>query len=87
MRWVLHVALMGEKRYAYSMLVGKADEERSLARNMQRWEYDIKMRHKAIKCYVVDSIVWAQEREMWRVCVKAVTDVQIPCNSGNLLSS
>jgi hypothetical protein len=54
MRWVLQVALMGEKRNAYSVSVAKADEERSLGRNMQRWEYDIKMRHKAIKCHVVD---------------------------------
>jgi hypothetical protein len=52
---------------------------------MQRLEYDIKMRHRAIKGHVVDTIVWAQEREMWRVYVKVVIDVQVPCNSGNLL--
>jgi hypothetical protein len=46
MRWVLHVVLMGEKRIAYNMLVGKADEEQSLGRNMQRWEYDIKVRQQ-----------------------------------------
>ena len=83
----MHVALMGEERYAYSVLVGKADEEQSLGRNTQRWEYDVKMRHKAIRCHVVDSIVWAQEREIWQVYVKAVIDMQVPCNSGNLLSS
>jgi hypothetical protein len=87
MRWILHVALTGEKRNAYSVLVGKADEERSLGRNMQKWEYDIKMRHKAIKCLVMDSIVWAQEREMWQVYMKFVIDVQVPCNYGNLLTS
>jgi len=87
MRWVLHVALTGEKRNAYNVLVGKAVEERLLGRNMQKWEYYIKMRHKAIKCLVMDSVVWAQEREMWRACMKVVIDMQVPCNSGNLLTS
>jgi len=76
---------MGEKRNAYSVFVGKADKECLLGRNMQRWEYDIKMRHRAIKCHVMDTIVLAQEREMWQVYVKVVIDVQVPCNSGNLL--
>jgi len=39
------------------------------------------------KCHVVDSIVWAQEREMWRVYLKVIIDVQGPCSCGNLLSS
>jgi hypothetical protein len=77
----------GEKRSAYSVLVWKADEERWRGRNMQRWEYDIKLRHEEIKCHVVDSVVWAEERAMWWVCVKAVIDVQVPCSSGNLLTS
>jgi hypothetical protein len=33
---------MGEKRNAYSVLVGKLDEERSLGRNMQRWNTTLK---------------------------------------------
>jgi len=49
-------------------------------------EYDIKMRHEALKCHVVDSIVWAQEREICQVYVKAVIDVQVPCSYGNLLT-
>jgi hypothetical protein len=66
---------------------GKLTKSDHLEKNVQRWEYSIKMRHSAIKCHVMDSIVWAQEREMWRVYVKAVIDVQVPCSSGNLLTS
>ena len=54
------MALVGEKRKANRVLARKANEERLLGRNMQRREYDIKMRHKEIKCLGMDSIVWVQ---------------------------
>jgi hypothetical protein len=37
MRWVGHVARMGEKRNAYRLLVGKAEGKRPLGRPKHRW--------------------------------------------------
>jgi hypothetical protein len=43
MRWVGHVACMGEVRGAYNILVGKPEWRRRLGRPGHRWEDNIKM--------------------------------------------
>jgi hypothetical protein len=43
MRWAGHVALMGEKRNAHGILVGKAEGKRPLGRPRYRWVDNIKM--------------------------------------------
>jgi hypothetical protein len=43
LRWAGHVALMGERRGAYRVLVGKLEGRRSLGRPRRRWENNIKM--------------------------------------------
>jgi hypothetical protein len=43
MRWAGHVARMGEKRYMYRLLVGKAEGKRPLGRPRRRWIDSIKM--------------------------------------------
>jgi hypothetical protein len=43
MRWTGHVALMGEKRNAYRILVGKLEGNRSLGRPGHRWVDNIKI--------------------------------------------
>jgi hypothetical protein len=42
MRWVGHVARMGEKRNAYRILVGKPEGKRPLGRPRCRWVDNIK---------------------------------------------
>jgi hypothetical protein len=42
MRWVGHVAHMGEKRGAYQILVGRPEGRRPLGRPRCRWEDNIK---------------------------------------------
>jgi hypothetical protein len=42
MRWAGHVALMGEKRNAYRILVGKPGLKRPLGRRRCRWVNNIK---------------------------------------------
>jgi hypothetical protein len=37
MRWASHVALMGEKRNTYRLLVGKPEGKRPLGRPRRRW--------------------------------------------------
>jgi hypothetical protein len=43
MRWVGHVAQMGEKRNAYRLLMGKPDGRRPLGRPRRRWLDNIRM--------------------------------------------
>jgi hypothetical protein len=43
MRWVGHVARMGENRDVYRVLVGKPEGKRPLGRPRRRWEDNIKM--------------------------------------------
>jgi hypothetical protein len=42
MRWVGHVAPMGEKRNAYRILVGKPEGKRPLGRQRRKWVDNIK---------------------------------------------
>jgi hypothetical protein len=43
LRWAGYLALMGERRSAYRVLMGKPEERRSLERPRRRWEDNIKM--------------------------------------------
>jgi hypothetical protein len=48
MRWVGHVARMGEGRNVYRVLVGKPEGKRTLESPRRRWEDGIKMDHREI---------------------------------------
>jgi hypothetical protein len=43
MKWVWHVARIGDKRDAYMLLVGKSEGKRRLERPRHRWIGNIKM--------------------------------------------
>jgi hypothetical protein len=62
MRFVGHVARMGEMRNAYNILVGKPEGKRTLGRSRYRWEDKI-MNLKDIVCEGVDWIHLAQDRD------------------------
>jgi len=49
MRWMGHVACMGERRGIYRVLVGKPEGKRALGRPRCRWE-DIKMDLQEVGC-------------------------------------
>jgi hypothetical protein len=49
MKWVGHVACMGERRCMFRVLVGKPEGKRPLGRPRHRWEDDIKMDER-VKC-------------------------------------
>jgi hypothetical protein len=69
MRWVGHVARMGEKRNVYRLLVGKPEGKRPLGRLRCRWIYNNKMDLLEIELSVVDWIGLAQDRYRWRALV------------------
>ena len=54
MRWVGHVARMGERRGAYKVLVGKPERKRPLGRPRRRWEDNIKIDLQEVGCGGVD---------------------------------
>jgi hypothetical protein len=43
MRWMGHVARMGERKDAYRVLVGKSEGKKPIGRSRCRWEDNIKM--------------------------------------------
>ena len=54
MRWAGRVALMGERRGVYRVLVGKPESKRPLARPRRRWEDNIKMNLQEVGCGVTN---------------------------------
>jgi hypothetical protein len=76
-RWAGHVALMGEKRGAYRILVGRPEGRRSLGRPRHRWEDNIKMDLQDVG-WCVDWIELAQDKDRWRALVNAVMNVRVP---------
>jgi hypothetical protein len=69
---------MGEKRNAYSILVGKPEGKRPLGRPRCRWMDSIKMDLREIGW---DGIYWidlAQERQQWRALVNTVINFRVP---------
>jgi len=76
MRWVGHVARMGEWRGVYSVLVGKPEGKRPLGRPRRRWEDNIKMDLQEVGLWGMDWIELAQDRDRWRAFVNAVMNLR-----------
>jgi hypothetical protein len=77
MRWVVHVACMGEGRNVYRVLVGKPKGKRPLERPRRRWKNGIKMDLREISCGGLEWIHLAQDRDWWRVLVSAVMNLRV----------
>jgi hypothetical protein len=78
MRWAGHVALMGEKRNAYRILVGMPEGKRPLGRPRCRWVDNIKMGLREIGW---DGMYWidlVQNRDQWRALANKVMNLRVP---------
>ena len=77
MRWVGHVAHMGEGRGVHRVLVGKPEGNRPLGRPRRRWEDNIKM-----DLWEVggggDWMELAQDGDRWRALVNTVMNLRVP---------
>jgi hypothetical protein len=62
MRWVGHVACIGERRGAYRVLVGRPKGKRPLGRPRHWWEDNIKLDLTEIGIDGANWIQWAQDR-------------------------
>jgi hypothetical protein len=78
MRWVRHVARMGEKRNAYMILMGKPEGKRSLGRRRCRWVDNIKIDFREIGRGCMGWIDLAEDRAQWRALVNTVMNLRVP---------
>ena len=72
-----HVALKGERRGVYKVLVGKPEGKRPLGRPRYRWEYNIKMDLQKVGFGGMDWIDLAQDRNRWWALVNVVMNVWV----------
>jgi hypothetical protein len=77
MRWVGHVAHMGEERNVYSVLMGKPERNKPLERPRHRWEDGIRMDLREIGWGSVDWIQLALDRDQWRALVNTVMNLRV----------
>jgi hypothetical protein len=68
MRWVGHVAYMGEMRNVYKILVGKPGGKSPLGRPRCRWKDTVKMDLKKTGWQCVDWIHLAHNRDQLNDC-------------------
>jgi len=78
MRWVGHVARMGEERGVYRVMVGKPEGRRPLGRPRRRWVDNIRMDLQEVGCGYMDWIGRAQDRDRWRTLVSPVMNLRVP---------
>jgi hypothetical protein len=78
MGWAVHVALMGAKRKAYRILIGKPEGKRSLIRGRHRREDNIQMHLTEIGRDYMDWIDLDQDREHWRALLNVKTNLRVP---------
>jgi hypothetical protein len=58
MRWTGHVARMGEKRYAYRLLVGNPEGKRPLGRPRHGWVDNVRMDLREVGRVMWTGLVW-----------------------------
>jgi hypothetical protein len=77
MRWVGHMARMGEERNVYRVLMGKPKRKTPLGRPRHRWEDGIRMDLREIGWVSVDWIQLAQYRDRWQALVNTFMNLRV----------
>jgi hypothetical protein len=68
-------------------LVRRPEGKIQLGRPRRIWEVNIKMDLQEVGCGGMDWILLAQDRSRFQTLVKAVMNLRVPLNVGNLLTS
>jgi hypothetical protein len=68
----------GEVKDVYRILVGKPEGKRTLGRHRRRWEDNIKMDLKEVRCGCIDWIELTRDTESWLALVNAAMNLRVP---------
>jgi len=69
---------MGTRKGVYRVLMERPGGRRPLGRPRLRWEDNIKIDLQEVGCGGMDWIDVAQDRDRWRVLMKAVMNFRVP---------
>ena len=78
MRCAGHVALMGEGRHVYMVVVGKPEGKNPMGRPRRKWEDNIKMDLQEVGYGGMYWFELAQDRDRWGALVNAVMKFRVP---------
>jgi hypothetical protein len=78
MRWVGHVAYMGDRRGACRLLIDRPEGKGLFRRRRYRYEENIKMDFQELGWVGMDWIDQAQDMDRWRVLVNVVVNLWVP---------
>ena len=78
MKWAGRVERMVEETGVYRVLVGKLEGKKPVGRPSRRWVDNIRMDLQEVGCGYMDWIGLAQDRDIWRKLVSAVTNFRVP---------
>jgi hypothetical protein len=78
MKWVGHVARMGEGRGAYRVLIGRLEGKRPLGIPSHRWEDNIKIDLGEMGIDGANWIWLTQDRIQWQTFVNTVMKLRVP---------
>jgi len=81
------VALTGNIRIAYRVLVRRPERKINLGRPRHREDNNVKMDLQEVCWRSMEWIYLAQNRDKWRALLNAVLNNWVPQNSGNSLTS
>ena len=72
------MACLGDRRYAYRILVRRPDGKRPFGGPRLRWNCNIKMDLNDVGWEGLDWNCLAQDRDRWRALVNAVMNLRVP---------
>jgi hypothetical protein len=78
MRWMRHVASMGDMGNAHKILVGKPEGKRPLGRPRRRYEDNIIMGVRDVEWEGVYWMHLCQDGDQWRAAANTVMNLRVP---------